>query len=267
MQNLLLSKTTFMQDHSLYIFGENKKNIFRNYILRNCHGNKPTVKGTSHKTFWTLLLKKKMSWTILSINTNNFAHFFAMCRSEDQSSYASLNKRTQREASSHLSASLPEVTPVSGQLFCINFNILKSALIYTNWWSSKGAAFVAIADRGSEKHQSWFQADTGTKTELSFSWLFARRHPTQNSRKISGIRVVKSIPDDNISRAFYFSLFINLYKQLQSALNICINMQRGKMHTVKKKGQETEAGEGKFKHIFVFFFHNVQYWNFSLLLI
>lgn len=83
---------------------------------------------------------------ILSINTNNFAHVFAVCKSEDQSSYTSLNKRTQREAPSHLSASLPEATPVPGQLFCTNFNILKAALNYTSWWGSKGAAFVAIAD-------------------------------------------------------------------------------------------------------------------------
>lgn len=158
-----------------------------------------------------------------------------MCKSEDQSSYTSLNKRTQREASSHLSASLTEATPVAGQLFCTNFNIPKSGLIYTIWWSSKGAAFVTIADRGSEKHQSWLQADTGTKTEYSFSWLFARRHPTHNSRKISGIRVAKSIPDGNISGVFYFSLFTNLYKQLQSALNMYINIQTGKMYTVKNK--------------------------------
>lgn len=158
-----------------------------------------------------------------------------MCKSEDQSSYTRLNKRNQREASSHLSASLPETTPVPGQHFWTNFNILKSALIYTIWWSSKGPAFVAIADRGSEKHQSWLQADTGTKTEYSFSWLFARRHPSHNSRKIAGIRVVKSITDGNISRAFYFTLFINLYKQLNSALNMYINMQIGKMYTVKEK--------------------------------
>lgn len=189
---------------------------------------------------------------ILSINTNNFAHILAKCKSEDQSSYTSLNKRTQKEASSHLSASLPEATPVPSQLFCTNFNILKAALIYTSWWGSKGAAFVTIADRGSEKHQSWLQADTGTKTAYSFSWLFARRHPTHNFRKISGIGVVKSIPDGNISGVFYFSLFINLYKQLQSTLNMHNNMHMGKMYTVKKK----RAGfwdRRKVKNIFCIF--------------
>lgn len=176
-----------------------------------------------------------------------------MCESEDQSSYTSLNRKTQREASRHLSTSLSEAKPVPGQFFCTNFNILKTALTYTRWWGSKWAAFVAVADRGSEKHQSWLHADTGTKTEYSFSWLFARRHPTHNFRKMSGIRVVKSIPDGNISGVFYFSLFINLYKKSQSALNMYINMQIGKMYAVKKKRPGSWDRREKVKKYFCIF--------------
>jgi len=131
---------------------------------------------------------------------------------------------------------LSEAKRVPGQFFSTNFNILKAALICTSWQGSKRAVFVAIADRGSGKHQSWLHADTGTETEYSFSWLFARRHPTHNFRKISDIRVVQSIPDGNISENCYFNLFINLYKQLQFAFTVYyINMQIVKMYIVRKR--------------------------------
>lgn len=79
--------------------------------------------------------------------------------------------------------------------------------------------------------------------------------------------MVKSIPGGNISGVFYFSLFINLYKHLQSTLNMYINMHMGKMYTLKRKGLDPETEGRKVKNIFVFFFHVVRYWNFSLLFI
>lgn len=70
--------------------------------------------------------------------------------------------------------------------------------------------------------------------------------------------MVKSIPDGNISVVFYFSLFISLYKQLQSALNMYMKCKYVKCTLLKRKGLDPETGERKFKNIFVFFFQNVQ---------
>lgn len=124
--------------------------------------------------------------------------------------------RGRRQATSLLR--LSEAKRVPGQIFSTNFNILKAAPICTCWRRSKGAVFVAIAERGSGKHQSWLHADTGTKREYSFFWLFARRHPThnlkENTRCQSGAKY---------SRWQYFwnLLFYVVYKPIQG-ITVCI---------------------------------------------
>lgn len=209
-------------------------------MFRNCHGDKPTLKETSHKTFWTL-------WLNIQNELSDFIHkhgYFCLCFCNVWV-YWSLKislltpAYTKGLRGRHQATSLHPLSEgkcVPGQFFRTNFSILKAALICTSWRGSKGAVFVAIADRGSGNHQSWLHADTGTETEYSFFWLSARRHPTHNFRKISDIRVVQSILDGNISGICYFNSFINLYKQLQFAFIVFyINMQIVKMYIVRKR--------------------------------
>lgn len=177
-----------------------------------------THSKTSHKTFWTL-------WLNIQNQLSDFIHkhgYFCLCFCNVQV-YWSLKispltpackkgLRGRCQATSLLPSS--EAKHVPGQFFSTNFSILKAAPVCTHWQGSKGPIFVAIADRDSGKHQSWLHADAGTKTEYSFFWLCARRHPIHNFRKISDIRVVQSILVGDISGICYFNGFINLYKQL-----------------------------------------------------
>lgn len=146
-----------------------------------------------------------------------FAYVFAMCKFTKVWRSVLLHQPAKKDSGRCQATSLlpsSEARHVPGQFFSTNFSILKAAPICTHWQGSKGPIFVAIADRGSGKHQSWLHADTGTKTEYSFFWLCAKRHPSHNFRKISDIRVVQSILDGDISGICYFNWFINLYKQL-----------------------------------------------------